>query len=266
MLITRRLHSFYNGYSMIHNVLITGASSGIGRSCAFRFAASGAGLILTGRRIERLKSIEDEITRTFGVKVMSVELDVTDRAWVSRELNRIPADMLPDVLVNNAGLALGLDLFQDTNPDFWDRMIDTNVKGLLNVTSCIIPGMIRSGRGHIINIGSVAGREAYPKGNVYCASKAAVDSITRALRMDLLVHGIRVTQIAPGAVETEFSVVRFGGDEEKASAVYDGFQPLHPDDVAEVVHYAAMLPPHVNINDLLLMPTAQASAMQIHRK
>ena len=170
MLITRRLHSFYNGYSMIHNVLITGASSGIGRSCAFRFAASGAGLILTGRRIERLKSIEDEITRTFGVKVMSVELDVTDRAWVSRELNRIPADMLPDVLVNNAGLALGLDLFQDTNPDFWDRMIDTNVKGLLNITHSIIPGMIRSGRGHIINIGSVAGREAYPKGNVYCAS------------------------------------------------------------------------------------------------
>ncbi|MBL7905827.1 MAG: SDR family NAD(P)-dependent oxidoreductase [Bacteroidales bacterium] len=251
---------------MIHNVLITGASSGIGRSCAFRFAASGAGLILTGRRIERLKAIEEEITRSFGVKVLSIEMDVADREGVARALNNLPEDMEPDVLINNAGLALGLDLFQDGNPEFWDRMIDTNVKGLLNVTHCIVPGMIRKGRGHIINIGSVAGREVYAKGNVYCASKAAVDSITRALRMDLLVHGIRVSQIAPGAVETEFSVVRFGGDLEKAGAVYNGFQPLHPDDVAEVVHYAAMLPPHVNINDLLLMPTAQASATQINRK
>ncbi len=251
---------------MIHNVLITGASSGIGRSCAFRFAASGAGLIITGRRIERLRAIEDEITRTFGVKVLSIEMDVTDREGVARALNSLPEDMEPDVLVNNAGLALGLDLFQDGNPEYWDQMIDTNVKGLLSVTHSIVPGMIRRGRGHIINIGSVAGREVYPKGNVYCASKAAVDSITRALRMDLLVHGIRVTQIAPGAVETEFSVVRFGGDVEKAGAVYNGFQPLHPDDVAEVVHYAAMLPPHVNINDLLLMPTAQASATQINRK
>lgn len=251
---------------MIHNVLITGASSGIGRSCAFRFAASGAGLIITGRRIERLRAIEDEITRTFGVKVLSIEMDVTDREGVARALNSLPEDMEPDVLVNNAGLALGLDLFQDGNPEYWDQMIDTNVKGLLSVTHSIVPGMIRRGRGHIINIGSVAGREVYPKGNVYCASKAAVDSITRALRMDLLVHGIRVTQIAPGAVETEFSVVRFGGDVEKAGAVYNGFHPLHPDDVAEVVHYAAMLPPHVNINDLLLMPTAQASATQINRK
>jgi NADP-dependent 3-hydroxy acid dehydrogenase YdfG len=194
-------------------------------------------------------------------------LDVRNREEVNLAIEKIPVQFSNiDVLINNAGLALDLSAFNDANQDDWDRMIDTNVKGLLNVSKAVVPIFIQQGRGHIINIGSIAGREVYPKGNVYCASKAAVDSISKAMRMDLLQYAIKVTQIAPGAVETEFSLVRFNGDEERANAVYKGFKPLHPDDVADVVWYAASLPPHVNINDLLLMPTAQAAATQIHRK
>lgn len=247
-------------------VCITGATSGIGRSCAFRFAESGYNVILIGRRSERLYEIEDELKRIFNIQVLSLELDVTNRRNVVDAVNSLPGRFREiDVLINNAGLALGLEPLQDGNPENWDRMIDTNVKGLLNISHAVMPLMIKQGRGHIINIGSIAGREVYPKGNVYCATKAAVDSITKAMRMDLLPYGIRVTQIAPGAVETEFSLVRFDGDEQKANSVYNGFEPLHPDDVADVVLYAAALPPHININDLLLMPTAQATATQIHR-
>jgi hypothetical protein len=247
-------------------VFITGATSGIGRSCAFRFAESGYHVIITGRRSDRLAEIKAELELRFDARVQSIELDITDRRSVINAVSSLPeAFQKVDVLINNAGLALGLDTIQDGNPEDWDRMIDTNVKGLLNVSHAIMPLMIRQGRGHIINIGSIAGREVYQKGNVYCATKAAVDSISKAMRIDLLPHGIKVTQIAPGAVETEFSIVRFNGDEERAHSVYNGFEPLHPDDIAEVVHYAASLPPHVNINDLLLMPTAQAAATQIQR-
>lgn len=248
-------------------VFVTGATSGIGRSCAFRFAESGYNVIIAGRRVDRLAEVETELKKRFNVEVYSMVLDVRNREDVNLAIDRIPVQFHSiDVLINNAGLALDLSLFNDANQDDWDRMIDTNVKGLLNVSKAVVPIFIQQGRGHIINIGSIAGREVYPKGNVYCASKAAVDSISKAMRMDLLQHAIKVTQIAPGAVETEFSLVRFNGDEDKASAVYKGFEPLHPDDVAEVAWYAASLPPHVNINDLLLMPTAQAAATQIHRK
>ncbi len=247
-------------------VLVTGATSGIGRSCAFRFAESGYHVIIAGRRAVRLSEIEDEIRRMFKIQVHSLVLDVTNRGSVIDAIKNLPGIFCEiDVLINNAGLALGLEPLQEGNPVQWDRMIDTNVKGLLNVSHAVMPMMIKQGRGHIINIGSIAGREVYPKGNVYCATKAAVDSITRAMRIDLLPYGIRVTQIAPGAVETEFSLVRFGGDEQRADSVYAGFEPLHPDEVADVVLYAASLPPHININDLLLMPTAQAAATQIHR-
>jgi NADP-dependent 3-hydroxy acid dehydrogenase YdfG len=247
-------------------VFITGATSGIGRSCAFRFAESGYRVIITGRRSDRLAEIKTELEQKYNGEVQTIELDITDRRSVIVAVNSLPeAFQKIDVLINNAGLALGLDTIQDGNPEDWDRMIDTNVKGLLNVSHVIMPLMIRQGRGHIINIGSIAGREVYQKGNVYCATKAAVDSISKAMRIDLLPHGIKVTQIAPGAVETEFSIVRFSGDEDRAKSVYKGFEPLHPDDIAEVVHYAASMPPHVNINDLLLMPTAQAAATQIQR-
>lgn len=252
---------------MDKTVFITGATSGIGRSCAFRFSESGYHIIITGRRSDRLAEIKAELSDKFNAQVQTVELDITDRQSVIDAVHNLPeAFQNIDVLINNAGLALGLDTIQDGNPDDWDRMIDTNVKGLLNVSHAIMPLMIRRGKGHIINIGSIAGREVYQKGNVYCATKAAVDSISKAMRIDLLPFGIKVTQIAPGAVETEFSIVRFSGDEERAHSVYNGFQPLHPDDIAEVVHYAASLPPHVNINDLLLMPTAQAAATLIQRK
>jgi 3-hydroxy acid dehydrogenase / malonic semialdehyde reductase len=247
-------------------VFVTGATSGIGKSCAFRFAASGYKVIIAGRRSDRLAIIEAALKSEFSTDVFSLLLDVTNRENVDQAIGSLPEKFRKiDVLINNAGLALGLEPLHEGNPVEWDRMIDTNVKGLLNVSHAVIPLMISMGKGHIINIGSIAGREAYAKGNVYCATKAAVDSLSKTMRMDLLPHGIKVTQIAPGAVETEFSIVRFNGDEQRANAVYKGFEPLHPEDVADVVHYAASLPAHVNINDLLLMPTAQAAATQIYR-
>lgn len=248
-------------------VFVTGATSGIGRSCVFRFAESGYDIIMSGRREDRLHEIEADLKTKFSIRVLSLIMDVTHRESVEKIIKNIPESFKHiDVLVNNAGLALGLESFESGNPVDWDRMLDTNVKGLLNVSQAVVKYMISQGSGHIINIGSIAGREVYAKGNIYCATKAAVDSLSKGMRIDLLPYGIRVTQIAPGAVETEFSMVRFNGDEEKARKVYDGFEPLHPDDVAEVVHYAASLPPHININDLLLMPTAQAAATQILRK
>lgn len=248
-------------------VFITGATSGIGLSCANRFAASGFRLIIAGRRADRLNEIAGQLHLRYDVQVYPLVLDVTKRRDVTDAVAALPADFRNiDILINNAGLALGLETLNEGDPEQWDRMIDTNLKGLLNVSHAVMSVMIKQGRGHIINLGSIAGREAYLKGNVYCATKAAVDSITKAMRIDLLPYGIKVTQVAPGAVETDFSLIRFDGDESRAKSVYQGFEPLHPDDVADMIHYAASLPPHVNINDVLLMPTAQAAATVIHRK
>lgn len=248
-------------------VFITGASSGIGKACALRFAENGNTLIITGRKIEKLDKLALELKAKSVSRVIVLAFDVRKREEVVHAVNQLgEMHKAPDILINNAGLALGLDPVHTGNQDDWDTMIDTNIKGLLNVTKALIPFMTEKKSGHIINLGSIAGREVYQNGNVYCATKAAVDSITKAMRIDLLPHGIKVTQIAPGAVETGFSKVRFGGDDERAKAVYRGFEPLRPEDVAEVIHYATSLPAHVNINDLLLMPFAQASAAIIQRK
>lgn len=248
-------------------VFITGASSGIGRACAYRFAADNFNLVLTGRRADRLQALADELKGKYKIAAFPLPMDVRNQAEVETAIAGLPpAFSEPDILINNAGLALGLSPLHEGNPEHWDTMIDTNIKGVLYVTKALLPGMVRRGSGHVINIGSIAGREAYANGNVYCATKAAVDSLTKSLRMEMLPYGIKVTQIAPGAVETEFSEVRFLGDTDRAKSVYKGFEPLHDVDVANVVHYTATLPAHVNINDLLLMPTAQAAGGMIHRK
>ncbi|MBW6490432.1 MAG: SDR family NAD(P)-dependent oxidoreductase [Lentimicrobium sp.] len=248
-------------------VFITGASSGIGKATAYKFAENGNTLIITGRRVEKLNELASELQKKSVAEVIVLAFDIRNRNEIANAVNLLTDQhKAPDILINNAGLALGLEPVNTGNQDDWETMIDTNIKGLLNVTRALIPFMIEKKSGHILNIGSIAGREVYLNGNVYCATKAAVDSISKAMRIDLLPHGIKVTQIAPGAVETEFSKVRFGGDEERASAIYNGFAPLRPEDVAEVIHYATTLPSHVNINDLLLMPASQASATIIQRK
>ena len=247
-------------------IFITGATSGIGKACALRFAEQGNTLILTGRRSERLKELVRDLEENHKIKAIALCFDVRNRKEVVEQINLLPMEVrTPDVLINNAGLALGMGPVGEGNPDEWETMVDTNITGLLNVTRVLAPLMMKRKSGHIINIGSIAGKEAYANGNVYCATKAAVDSLTKSMRIDLLPFGIKVTQIAPGAVETEFSSVRFGGDEVRAKSVYTGFVPLQAEDVAGVIHYVASLPAHVNINDLLLMPTAQASATIIHR-
>jgi 3-hydroxy acid dehydrogenase / malonic semialdehyde reductase len=243
-------------------VLITGASSGIGRSCAHAFATAGARLILCARREDRLT----EVAASLATEVHHLTLDVRDRAAVAAAVDGLPDEWRDiDVLVNNAGLAAGLAALPDGDPDDWERMLDTNVKGLLWVTRAVVPGMVGRGAGHVINIGSIAGRETYPNGAVYCASKAAVDRITKGLRMDLLGSGIRVSTVDPGMVQTEFSLVRFHGDTDRAAAVYDGVQPLTGDDIAEVVVWVADRPPHVQIADVVVFPTAQASATMFDR-
>jgi 3-hydroxy acid dehydrogenase / malonic semialdehyde reductase len=248
-------------------IVITGASSGIGKACAYRFAQNNNKLILTARRADKLEELKNALDKKTDCQVKILVFDVRNREQVFEAFKELPADWKEiDVLINNAGLAAGLDFIQDGSFDDWDAMIDTNVKGLLNVSKALIPGMISRQKGHIIHIGSIAGKEVYPKGNVYCASKHAVDALTKGIRMDLLPYGIKVSQIAPGAVETEFSLVRFKGDVSRAEKVYDGFTPLNADDIADACHYVANLPAHVNINDLLIMPTAQASAGMIHRE
>ncbi len=242
-------------------VLITGASSGIGLSCAHAFAADGYSLILTARRIDLLKKTAFEIEKKFNVQCLALEMDVRNQAVVNKAISSLTDEWKNiSVLVNNAGLALGLRTIDEGDPHDWNTMIDTNVKGLLNVSAAVIPMMKERKHGHIINIGSIAGREVYPKGNVYCATKHAVDALSKAMRIDLVSHGIRVTQVSPGAVETEFSIVRYKGDSEKARSVYNGYTPLTPDDVAEVIVFCAGRPPHVNINDVLVMPNDQASS------
>ncbi len=248
-------------------VLITGATSGIGMACAYQFARNGHNLILTGRRASRLGEISTKLEKEYGINVLPLCFDVRNNNEVRQNLGSLPKDWADiDILVNNAGLAVGLNPLQEGEIDDWERMIDTNIKGLLYVTRVVLPGMTNRKKGHIINIGSIAGKEVYPNGNVYCATKHAVDALTKAMRIDAVKYGIKVTQVAPGAVETEFSVVRFKGDKNKADAVYKGFEPLHPEDIAEVVYFATTLPAHANINDMVVMPTAQASATIFHKE
>jgi serine 3-dehydrogenase len=247
-------------------VLITGASAGIGQACARAFAAVGARLILTARRFERIETLAEELREEHGTECHLVELDVRDRESVFGAIGGLPAEWAEiDVLVNNAGLGRGVDKLYAADPDGWDEMVDTNLKGLLYVTRAATPGMVQRGRGHVINLGSVAGHEVYPGGAVYCATKHAVGAITKGLRMDLLGTGIRVSTVDPGMVETEFSVVRFGGDAERAANVYRDMTPLTPDDIADTIVWVATRPAHVNIDEIIIKPTDQASATLVDR-
>ncbi|HEV9035525.1 MAG TPA: SDR family NAD(P)-dependent oxidoreductase [Puia sp.] len=250
---------------MNRTIIITGATSGFGEACARKFAAGGDHLIISGRRKDRLESLQRELGNK--VRVLPLVFDVRERKAVFDAVSGIPESWRKiDILINNAGLALGRDYFDQADIDDWETMIDTNVMGLLYMSRAVLPLMIPSGRGHIINLGSVAGKDVYEKGNAYCGSKFAVDALSRSMRIDLLRHGIKVTAIHPGAAETEFSIVRFKGDETQAKKIYQGFTPLSADDVADVIHYCASLPPHVCINDLVLTPIAQADGIYFHKK
>lgn len=246
--------------------LITGATAGIGEACAYTFAEQGYHLILTGRREQRLESIAHDLQTKYGIEVKILAVDVRDQREITYRLETLPDHWKKvDVLINNAGLSQGLEPVNQGNFDDWDTMIDTNIKGLLYVTKMVSNWMIAHKKGHIINIGSIAGKEVYPNGNVYCATKHAVDALNKAMRIDLLPHGIKVTAIHPGMVETEFSIVRFKGDEGRAKKVYDGFDPLMAQDIAETIWFVVSRPAHVNINDLLIMPTAQANGTLVKR-
>jgi 3-hydroxy acid dehydrogenase/malonic semialdehyde reductase len=247
--------------------LITGATSGFGKAIAEKFAAGNWNCIITGRRADKLHAFADELREKYQGRILSLVFDVQHKDEVQQNLSNLPDEWKDiDVLVNNAGLALGRDTFDNGNLEDWDTMIDTNVKGLLYVTKAVIPYMTAKKGGHIINIGSIAGKEVYEKGNVYCASKFAVDALTKSLRIDLLPHKIKVTGIHPGAAETEFSLVRFKGDEEKAKQAYQGFTPLYGQDIADIVWYCTNLPAHVCINDLTVTCTAQANAVSFYKE
>ncbi|MBB5619631.1 NADP-dependent 3-hydroxy acid dehydrogenase YdfG [Pedobacter cryoconitis] len=246
--------------------LITGATSGIGKSCAHLFAQQGYQLVLVARREEKLKEVAKHLADKYAVEIKTLIADVRDNSVLKEVFESLPEDWKKvDVLINNAGLSQGLDPVQNGDTNDWDTMIDTNVKGLLYVTKIVSNWMIAAKKGHIINIGSIAGKEVYPNGNVYCATKHAVDALNKGMRLDLLPHGIKVTAINPGMVETEFSVVRFKGDEDKAKKVYEGLEPLLAQDIADAIWFAVSRPAHVNINDMLIMPTAQASATVVNR-
>lgn len=248
-------------------VFITGATSGIGHASALAFAAKGAKLILAARRMDRLKAFAKGLKLKYGTETKLVQLDVRNKNQVAAAIKSLTAEWQKiDVLLNNAGLSRGLDKLHEGSMQDWDEMLDTNVKGLLYVSRAVIPLMVKRNSGHIINIGSIAGHEVYPKGNVYCASKHAVDAITKGMRMDLVDTNIRVTTIDPGLVETEFSIVRFHGDAKKAKAVYTGIKALTPDDVADAVIYAATRPENVQVAELILLPNKQAAAMVAHRE
>lgn len=247
--------------------LVTGASAGIGRATALLLAKHDFDIIITGRRMENLKSLENEIRAESGADVLSLAFDVRNHEKVINACESLSGKWEKvDVLINNAGLAVGMNHIHEGVVDDWERMIDTNIKGLLYITRHISPGMVERESGHIVNLGSIAGKEPYEKGNVYNATKFAVDGLTRAMRADLVNFGIKVTSIDPGAVNTEFSMVRFKGNSEKAEAVYDGFTPLHADDIADAILWVVTRPPHVNINDMLIMPTAQAGSGKLVRK
>jgi NADP-dependent 3-hydroxy acid dehydrogenase YdfG len=246
-------------------ILITGASSGFGKATATKFAAGGWNVILTGRRKEKLEALAKALEANYGVKTLCLNFDVQDKKAVFDNLQNLPTEWQAiNILVNNAGLALGRDSFENANLEDWETMIDTNVKGLLYASKAVLPMLIKE-KGHIINIGSTAGKEVYKDGNVYCASKHAVDAISKAQRIDLLPYQIKVTAIHPGAADTEFSVVRFKGDAEKANAVYNGYTPLMAEDIADTVWYVANTPAHVCINDLVITCTAQANSMYLQK-
>ena len=247
-------------------VFITGASSGIGRACAFEFAREGANLILSARRMERIKDLAESIKKDFGVKTHFIQFDVRDMDKTKENISSLPEEFKKvDILLNNAGLARGFSKLYEGDINHWEEMIDTNVKGLLYVTRFILPQMVERKSGHIINIGSTAGHEVYAYGNVYCATKFAVKGLTQSIRLDVLDKNIKVSEVDPGMVLTEFSNVRFSGNEEKAQKVYEGVTPLSPEDVAGAVLFCATRPPHVNINEIILTPAAQASSTQVYR-
>jgi serine 3-dehydrogenase len=248
-------------------VFITGASSGIGKACAEQFASEGSNLILCARRLARLKTLKKSLEKKYKVKVLIFELDVRVKSDVEKVIRSVSKEWKSiDILLNNAGLARGFSKIYDANTEHWEEMIDTNIKGLLYVTRNIIPLMTKRISGHVINIGSTAGHEVYPMGNVYCASKFAVKALTQSIRLDVLDKKIRVSSVDPGMVLTEFSKVRFSGDEDRADKVYEGVNPLSPKDVAEAVLFCATRPKNVNINEVILTPISQASSTQIFRK
>ncbi len=250
---------------MEKTIMVTGATTGFGRAIAGKFAKNGYRVIITGRRSEKLEELESQLSSTDS-RILGLCFDVRDKKAVEAAVNSLPSEWKKiDILVNNAGLAVGLSHIDDGDTEDWDRMIDTNVKGLLYVTRTVAPLMVVHGSGHIFNISSIAGKEVYENGNVYCASKHAVDALSKAMRIDLLKHGIKVTNIAPGMAETEFSIVRFKGDREKADAVYKGVKALTAEDIAEVIFFCATLPEHVCINDLTITPSQQASAGYLNR-
>jgi 3-hydroxy acid dehydrogenase / malonic semialdehyde reductase len=248
-------------------ILITGASSGIGTACARMFAGAGAKLILAARRLERLQQLADTLSKDFNTEIHLLQLDVRDRSAVESAIATLPpawSDI--DILINNAGLSRGLDKLHEANFQDWEDMIDTNVKGLLYLSRYVVPKMVNRDRGHVVNLGSIAGHQTYPGGNVYCATKAAVRAISEGLKQDLLGTRVRVTSVDPGMVETEFSEVRFHGDTERANKVYQGVTPLTADDVADVIFFCVTRSPHVNINEVVLMPVDQASATLVNRR
>lgn len=251
---------------MRKTAIVTGATSGIGRAVAIKLAENGYDLVITGRRTDRLAEVEKEL-KNAGADVLSLGFDVSKYEEVKANLGMLSGKWAKiDLLVNNAGGALGKEPIQEGAVEDWDRMIDTNVKGLLYVSRTILPMMCRNNGGHIVNLCSIAGKQVYAEGNVYCASKHAVDAISKAIRIDALPYGVKVTNICPGAVETEFSIVRFHGDEEKAAATYKGFTPLTAEDIADTIYYCVSLPAHVCINDLTIMPTAQADSGHFFKK
>ena len=252
---------------MNKTVLITGASSGIGEGCARKFASQGARLILNARNTHKLKSLASELKEKYNTECHVMPFDVCDRKAAAESLEALPPEWKAiDILINNAGLAVGVDKEHEGNLDEWDVVIDTNIKALLSMTRLVVPGMIERGCGHIINIGSIAGDAAYPGGSVYCATKAAVKALSDGLRIDLVDTPLRVTNIKPGLVETNFSVVRFRGDKDKADNVYKGIEALNGDDIAEVAYFAASAPEHMQIAEILVMPTNQATGTIVSRK
>lgn len=252
---------------MAQIAFITGASSGIGEACARKFAASGYTLLLNARNTTKLQALQQELQTTYGIEVITLPFDVRDRKAAEAALHQLPAEYQAiDVLVNNAGLALGIDKEYEGTEENYDTMIETNITALLMITRLVVPGMVNRGRGHIINIGSVAGDAAYPGGSVYCATKAAVKVLSDGLRMDLVHTPLRVTNVKPGLVETNFSVTRFAGDKERANNVYKGIKPLTGEDIAEVVYFAASAPAHVQIAEVLVLATHQASGSLVHRQ
>lgn len=248
-------------------VFITGASSGIGEGCARKFAGNGYKVIINGRNIEKLTAVRNALETEYNAEVYMLPFDVRDRQAAVSAIESLPEDWKNiDILINNAGLVIGLDKEHEGNLDEWDIMIDTNIRALIAMTRIIVPGMVERGRGHVINIGSIAGDYAYPGGSVYCACKAAVKALSDGLRIDLVDTPVRVTNIKPGLVETNFSVIRFRGDKDKADNVYKGIKPLNGDDVAEVVYFAASVPEHIQVAEVLVMPTNQATGTIVYRK